>query len=189
MSNERARLLLHPVRMRVVIALSGEDLTTRQIGEILEDVPQASLYRAIAQLHEAEIIEVVDEVRRGGAIERTYRMVPANAVMAPNALMSGTPEELLGAAQTFADVIVDTTARHLSVAGEQWREDRVGMRHEALWITAAEREELAADIQAVFAKYLNRERSPQAKLWAVMVAIMRDQTASRLDHEDAAAES
>ncbi|WP_159450107.1 helix-turn-helix domain-containing protein [Demequina sp. NBRC 110056] len=181
MSNERARLLLHPVRMRVVIALSADDLTTRQIGELLKDVPQASLYRAIAQLHDAEIIEVVSETRRGGAIERTYSMVAANAVMTPDTFTSGTPEELLGAAQTFADLIVQSTAEHLAVGGDAWREDRFGMRHEPLWLTREQRDELSDDLKAVFDKHLQRERSEDAKLWSMMVAVVRSQTAPPLD--------
>lgn len=183
MPHERARLLLHPVRMRVVIALSARDLTTRQISSLLPDVPQASLYRAIAQLHEAEIIEIATEVRRGGAMERTYRMAPDGANVSPDTFTSGTQEEFLGTVQAFADVIVSTAARHLALANDDWRQDHYGLRHESLWLTPEEREELARDLAATYEKYLHRERSPQAQLWAVMVAALPDHTVGAEDDD------
>ncbi|GIG53298.1 helix-turn-helix domain-containing protein [Demequina activiva] len=184
MSNDRARLLLHPVRMRVVIALSARDLTTRQIGTLLTDVPQASLYRAIAQLHEAELIEVAKEVRRGGAMERTYRMVPGGANVTSKTFTAGSEEEFLGTVQSFADVIVSTAARHLALANETWRDDRYALRHESLWITADEREQLAQDFAATYAKYHHRDQPPDAQLWALMIAAIPDHTVSGEDEEE-----
>ena len=176
MPNDRARLLLHPVRMRVAIALSARELTTRQLSCLVPDVPQASLYRAIAQLHEAEIIEVSKEERRGGAMERTYRMAPHGAKVTPDTFTSGTEGELLGAVQLFADVIVSTAARHLAVAQDTWRDDHYGMVHESLWLTPDEREQLSRDLEATYAKYQDREPPAQARLWALMVAAIPDHT-------------
>lgn len=38
-------LLLHPVRLRVVQALLGQEMTPQQLVDALGDVPQATLYR------------------------------------------------------------------------------------------------------------------------------------------------
>jgi len=186
MSSERARLLLHPVRMRVVIALGDHELTTRQIGEQLGDVPQASLYRAVAALHEAGILEVVDEVPRGGALERIYRTVPERTVVSRGDFTSGTQEEFLGTVQIFADLLVSTAAGHLAQAGDDWRDYFYGMRHGTIWLDDEAREELSQDLQAVFAKYRDRGQPEGSRPWALMMAALPDSTPAVAEETEAA---
>ena len=51
MSTSRLALLLHPVRMRLVNALSaGRSLTTTELCARLPDLPKATVYRQVAQL-------------------------------------------------------------------------------------------------------------------------------------------
>jgi hypothetical protein len=68
-----ADLLLHPVRLRIVQAFLGDRaLTTSDLAAELSDVPAASLYRHVARLVSAGVLQVVAERRVRGAIERTY---------------------------------------------------------------------------------------------------------------------
>src|ERR1700689_4133268 len=70
-----ADLLLHPVRLRIVKAFLGDRaLTTAQLAAELDDVPAGSLYRHIALLTKAGVLQVVAERRVRGAVERTYAM-------------------------------------------------------------------------------------------------------------------
>ncbi|WP_297083349.1 helix-turn-helix domain-containing protein [uncultured Demequina sp.] len=189
MSRDRAHLLLHPVRMRVMIALGNQELTTQQIGLQLGDVPQASLYRAVAALHEAGILEVVDEVPRGGALERIYRTVPEQAVVSRGDFTSGTQEEFLGTVQVFADLLVSTTAGHLAKVGDDWRDYFYGMRHGTIWLDKESREELSADLQAVFAKYAERGQPEGTEPWALMMAAIPDPMPAVGGEDDAEAEA
>src|SRR5580693_5731593 len=60
-----ADLLLHPVRLRIVKAFLGERaLTVKQLAAELADVPAGSIYRHVARLTEAGVLQVVAE-RRG----------------------------------------------------------------------------------------------------------------------------
>ena len=61
-----ADTLLHPVRLRIVQALVGRQLTTQQLKDELSDVAQASLYRHVARLVDAGLLHVTDE-RSSGA--------------------------------------------------------------------------------------------------------------------------
>jgi hypothetical protein len=70
----KAELIVHPVRLRIIEAFQGRDLTTRQIAALLPDVPQASLYRQIKRLHDAKILVVAEEKAVNGIIERTYAL-------------------------------------------------------------------------------------------------------------------
>src|SRR5438552_12481491 len=70
-----ADLLLHPVRLRILKAFLGNRaLTTSQLAAELNDVPAGSLYRHVALLAKAGVLQVVAERRVRGAVERTYTL-------------------------------------------------------------------------------------------------------------------
>lgn len=75
MNQDYIKLLLNPVRQRIAQALLVQkEATTAQLMEILNDVPRASLYRQIKILSDAQIIEVVKEETKRGAVEKTYAL-------------------------------------------------------------------------------------------------------------------
>src|ERR1700685_3764438 len=75
-----ANLLLHPVRLRIMKAFLGERrLTTAQLAAELDDVPAGSLYRHVALLTRAGVLQVVGERQVRGAVERTYALAPSAA--------------------------------------------------------------------------------------------------------------
>src|SRR5437764_553125 len=89
-----ADLLLHPVRLRILKAFLGDRaLTTSQLAAELNDVPAGSLYRHVALLTKAGVLQVVAERRVRGAVERTYtlRLLAAQVGLAEAAAM--TPDE------------------------------------------------------------------------------------------------
>ena len=89
-----ADLLLHPVRLRIVKAFLGERaLTTTQLAAELDDVPSGSLYRHVALLTKAGVLQVVAERRVRGAVERTYTLRLFAARLDPDAVQAMTTEE------------------------------------------------------------------------------------------------
>lgn len=68
-------LLLHPIRIRIILALGGKPLTPGQIAEEIPDVPQTTLYRHINALLEGGIARVVDERPVRGTVEKVYALV------------------------------------------------------------------------------------------------------------------
>ncbi len=138
--NLQAHVLLHPLRMRVVLALGTEDLTTKQLHGRLPDVAQASLYRAVSRLVDAEIIRVVDRNPRGGAIERVYRV----AVTPEDATASTTPEEFVAAAHTLARSLSIDAARHVG-AGE-WTPASAVLLRENVHLTSEQFELLRREL-------------------------------------------
>src|SRR4051794_38733766 len=70
-------LLAHPVRMRIVHALRGRELTTGRLCELLPDVSKAMVYRHVEALAAGGVLEVAEERRIRGAVERTYRLCQA----------------------------------------------------------------------------------------------------------------
>lgn len=71
----KADILLHPVRMKIVQTLMGsnkEGLTPLEMANIIKDVPQATLYRHIQKLSEANIIRVLKEEKVRAVTEKHY---------------------------------------------------------------------------------------------------------------------
>ncbi|WP_153733330.1 helix-turn-helix domain-containing protein [Sporosarcina obsidiansis] len=72
--SSKAELLLHPVRMKIVLSLMQhqEGLSTKEMVKIIQDVPQATLYRHIQVLLESDVIQVVDERKVRAVTEKYY---------------------------------------------------------------------------------------------------------------------
>ena len=89
-----ADLLLHPVRLRIVKAFLGDRaLTTSQLAAELATCPPGSLYRHVALLARAGVLQVVAERRVRGAVERTYTLRLFAAQIQPGEVAAMTPEE------------------------------------------------------------------------------------------------
>ena len=78
MEKELTELIMNPVRMRIIQYLMiHPEGTAAQIGEELDDVSRASLYRNLKILLDAGARIVVNEEQIRGAVEKTYALNPA----------------------------------------------------------------------------------------------------------------
>jgi DNA-binding transcriptional ArsR family regulator len=145
-----ADLLLHPVRLRIVqCLLGGRSRTTSQLREDLPDVAPATLYRHVATLHEAGLLEVVDERRVRGATERTYHLRdPAPAVGAEEAAAMSV-EEHRQAFTAFVAGLLGDFDRYLDGGDVDLARDLVGYRQAALYLTDEEVRQLLDDLVGV----------------------------------------
>ncbi len=71
---ERADLILHPIRFRILETLIGESLTTQDIAGRLPDVPKSSIYRHLKLLLENDVIAIDETHPVRGVLERSYRL-------------------------------------------------------------------------------------------------------------------
>src|SRR5919199_2632716 len=138
-----AELLLHPVRLRILQAFLGDrQLTTGQLGELLPDVASATLYRQVATLAEAGVLEVTEERRVRGAAERTYRLRLEAAVVGPEEAAQLTPEQHRQAFTTFIAGLLGDFDHYLDRGDVDPGRDRVGYRQAALYLTDDELDDL-----------------------------------------------
>jgi DNA-binding transcriptional ArsR family regulator len=149
-----ADLLLHPVRMRILQTLFDADpLTTGQLRDRLPDIAPATMYRHIAVLAEAGVLEVANEKRVRGTVERSYRVRPEQAVVDPAARAAMTREDHQRAFTTFAASLMTDFDRYLARKGADPTSDGVVYRQAAVWLTE---EELAALIEEIESAVLAR---------------------------------
>lgn len=134
--------LLHPVRLRIVQALLGEEkLTTHQLHERLSDVPIATLYRHVGHLVKHDLIEVADEHQVRGASEKTYRLAPGFVNPSEEELNSLSNEELLTAFTVFTSSLIRDFGDYLQAGDPNLCADRVSFAQASFWASDEEVDE------------------------------------------------
>lgn len=164
MGDLQAHVLLHPVRMRVVLALGASELTTKQIQAQLPDVAQASLYRAIARLADAGVLDVVARRKRGGALERVYKV---RRVPDPEYVTS-TASEFVAAADALAGSLSLDAAR--SVAAGAWGTEVAALRRQTLRLTSDQYDQIRRLCAETLASIAAEEPAPDAVPYSVTFA-------------------
>ena len=151
-----AELLLHPVRLRIVQAfLPDRVLTTGRLGELLPDVATATLYRQVATLAEAGVLEVVEERRVRGAAERTYRLRTQAASVGPEDAAELTVDQHRTAFTTFVAGLLGNFDRYLDGGDVDLGRDLVGYRQSVLHLTDEELLELVGELREVFTRRMS----------------------------------
>jgi hypothetical protein len=145
-----ADLLLHPVRLRIVQAFLGDRaLTTTQLAAELDDVPAGSLYRHVAMLTKAGVLQVVAERRVRGAVERTYTLRLVAAQIQPDEVAAMTAAEHRQAFMAYVAGLLADFDRYFAGAACDPVHDGVGYRMTAMWLTDAEYADFNRDLVSV----------------------------------------
>jgi DNA-binding transcriptional ArsR family regulator len=155
-------LLLHPVRLRVVHALSGgQSVTTARLCARMPDVSQATVYRHVAALTEAGILEVAGEQRVRGFVERSYRLRRERAVVDSARAAAATIGDHERAFPVAMAVLLAEFSAYLArEGGADPTADQVGYRQHAVWLSPAERDRLIAALRAAIIPVLANTPGP-----------------------------
>jgi DNA-binding transcriptional ArsR family regulator len=156
-----ADLILHPVRLRIVRAfLGGRPLTTIALAAALADVPAATLYRHVARLVDAGVLEVVAERRVRGAFERTYVLHVAATNIGADDLAGMTTDEHRQMFITFVAGLIGDFDSYLAQGDTDLFRDKVRFRLADLWLTDAEFHELTDELRRVIVPRLGNAPGP-----------------------------
>jgi DNA-binding transcriptional ArsR family regulator len=137
-------LLLHPVRLRIVHALSGgRELTTTQLCARLPDVSKVTVYRQVVPLVEGGFLEVAGEQRVRGAVERRYRLRQDRPVIDAQAAAAMTPDDHRHAFAAAMAVLIAEFNAYLDRDGVDPNADGVSYRQAVLWLSPDELAEMA----------------------------------------------
>jgi predicted DNA-binding transcriptional regulator YafY len=143
-----ADLLLHPVRSRIVKAFLGDRaLTTTQLVAELGDVPAGSLYRHIALLTKAGVLQVVAERRIRGAVERTYTLRLYAAQILPGEAAAMTSDEHAQAFVAYVAGLLGDFDRYLAAGVPDPARGDAGYHVAAMWLTDDEYADLLWGLQ------------------------------------------
>jgi DNA-binding transcriptional ArsR family regulator len=165
-------LLLHPVRMRILQALFDADpLTTAQLRERIPDIAPATMYRQIAVLAEAGVLEVAQERRVRGTTERSYRVRKEEAVVDPAARAAMSRDEHLRAFTTFAASLMGDFDRYLAHEDADPAADGVVYRQAAVWLTEEEFAVMIEEIERAVVSRMDNTRDGRIRRVISLVAV------------------
>jgi helix-turn-helix protein len=145
-----AGLLLHPVRLRIVQAFLGDRaLTTGALAAELPDVPPATLYRQVARLAEAGVLQVAHQQSVRGAIERTYVLRASAALITADQVATMSVDDMRQAFLAFVAGLLGDVDRYLAGDDVDPIRDGASFRLGALWLDDDEFATLLRDLMRV----------------------------------------
>lgn len=182
MSTTIADILLHPTRLRIVLALGSEPkMTTAKISERLPDVAHATLYRHVAILADGGMLEVVDERRVRGGVERTYALVAEATQLGPGDVTEMSPEDLLRGFVVFAGSLIEAFGRYTADAQARPGDDAVGFRQASIWLDEDESAELVGRLRSAIKPFLENTPAPDRRRVLLNTILIPDRAASPIE--------
>jgi DNA-binding transcriptional ArsR family regulator len=150
MSRDAIELLLHPVRLRIVNAMSGGwTRTTSELCARMPDVSQATVYRHVGVLADEGVLEVEGEEQVRGAIERRYRLRRERAVIpAEQAASMSLADHRRGFTAAMAVLLAEFNS-YLDRGDVDPFTDGVSYKQFVLWLNEAELADLIKQVRCV----------------------------------------
>ena len=153
----KIELILHPIRMRILMALARQPLTPGQIATDLTDVPLTSLYRHLNALTQAGMLMIVEERPVRGTVEKVYQLVEGAGRLSPEELNALTNEDHLRYFMVFISSILQDFSQVLEKHQDTTLSPQdVFYSKVSLLLTEAERETLSEQVRALLLPYLGR---------------------------------
>ncbi|AZB41698.1 ArsR family transcriptional regulator [Bacillus sp. FJAT-42376] len=170
----KAKLLLHPVRMKIAQALiNGRELSAQQLSERMDEVPPATLYRHINRLLEADIIEVVQENPIRGTVEKIYALKKIGDAT-PEDLEKITKEEHLDLFAAFTNQLAGMYEDYLNQEAFSVIKDGVGYGVASVHLTDEEFMELMGKMSGLLMEAMEKQPSPERRTRHISTIMIPD---------------
>ncbi|MET7335751.1 helix-turn-helix domain-containing protein [Nonomuraea sp. NPDC005650] len=159
---ELLELLAHPVRLRIVHAMrGGRELTTAQLCARIPDTSKAMIYRHVDLLATNGILEVADERRVRGAVERRFRLRLDRVVVDADAVAALSPDDHRRVFATSMAVLAAEFNAYLDRDAPDPAADLVGYRQHAIWLSREELENMIDGLRRVILPLLANQPAPE----------------------------
>lgn len=161
MARNKAKLVIHPVRLRILQALAGGQMTTGEISLVLPDVPTSSVYRHLRLLLEGELVTVVESREVNGILEKVYGLAQAPFLsradvqdLNSKAHLEMFTTWLMTALQGFSDYLTRSEAEH---GVPDLGADFAGYTEVVFLATEEEMEAFTRSLNSALIRYLKAE--------------------------------
>lgn len=135
-------------------------MTTSELCARIPDVSKATLYRHIDLLATEGVLEVADERRVRGAVERRYRLRQDLAVIDDAAIKSLSPDDHRSGFATAMAILLAEFNAYLNRDHADPVNDLVGYRQHAIWLSRDELHELIGELRSAIAPRLANDSAP-----------------------------
>lgn len=175
MHKQKADLILHPVRMRLLAALGGRHMTAQQLVRALPDIAQTTLYRHLNYLVEEDLLVVVGEHRVRGTVERIYAMAPAAGRLTPADLVTATKEDHLNYFAFYVTALLGDFVRYVQAeTPAHMAAEPVLYTKGTVWMSDTERDEFQAAAQALLLPLFSRPATAERRAYLFATAFFPD---------------
>jgi DNA-binding transcriptional ArsR family regulator len=172
-TEDKAHLLFHPIRMRILLALLQRQLTPLQLAENLTDVPQATLYRQLNKLVEAGVAQVVAERPVRGTVEKVYTVPAEKASLSPEDLAQTSREEHLQFFTTFVITLLSDFSRYLQQEKEiDFLQDGVSYTQVPIYLNQEEMIKMSQAFGNTLAPLLANQPAPDRRRYILSSIFM-----------------
>ncbi|GHO46070.1 transcriptional regulator [Ktedonospora formicarum] len=156
-------MILHPVRMRVILALNNRTLTPKQLASDLKDVAPATLYHHLNLLTNAGITQVVEErLVRGTLREKVYTLSETSTFLSPDELACASKDELMQYFLTFVMKIIGDHARYLDLKEGNYYTD-AGYHQLAIYLSDKEFVQFSQELNTTLLPWLKQGPAPDRR--------------------------
>jgi len=163
-AEQKADLILHPIRMRIIQCLiGGAPKSSQQLQALLPDVPQATLYRHLKKLNDAGMLTVAEERPNRGTVERWYTLPEQAAELTADDLRAASADDHLAFFMKFASHLIGQYGRYVKREGADLLEDGVSYRQIALQLSDDEHKRLLENIRELLLEAGRNEPTPERR--------------------------
>jgi|GEM_PF-1310426 len=156
----RAKVILHPVRARIIVELSDCPLTPLEIASRMEDIPLGTVYRHINILLEAGMIEITRERRVNGTLERQFALVESQAFLTEEDRERLTGDDILGLVTALIGVVQGGFSRYVQHATLPPQPGEISFVAKSLYLTQEEYQAFRNELTVLLQK-VGRTPSPE----------------------------
>ena len=158
MPDSKADLILHPIRMRIIQSLAlGGRRTTQQLVRELDDIPQATMYRHLNKLLKAGILQVAEENKIRGAIEKVYYLAHGADDLTPPDVTEQSSGEHMTLFLKFISSLIGDYSQYLRQEHYDLIQDGISFRQAHLHLNDGEYAALLGEIRQTMEKYAGNE--------------------------------
>jgi len=182
MNTEAIKSMMNPVRIKIIreITLKGS-ATTKEIQEICQDIPQASLYRHIQNLLNNDILKVISENKVRGIHEKVYAIKENPSQEINQHLDQVTKEDISQLFTLFMVSLLADVETYLDrVPRFNLVESMIGFQSSSAYLSDQELIELMKEISVAITRRMNNPCTPERTLRKISTVT----TSAVKDHGD-----
>jgi len=177
---KKADVILHPIRMKIIQALGGgKQRSIQEIGTVLPEVPQATLYRHVNTLLGHGILQVVQENQVRGTVEKIVAINETE--MNKQGIENLSSEEHISLFTTFMTNLVGEFSNYAKQPSFDPLQDGVSYRQAMIHLNNEEWKEFIGELRAVMQKAIEKEPRKDRKTRTISTIIIPKKTSREGD--------
>jgi DNA-binding transcriptional ArsR family regulator len=189
MKKNKADVIFHPVRIRIVQTLFGsKQLTAQQLVGATGGCSIATLYRHLNQLVEAEVIAVVEERPMRGAVEKVYALAPnSSLVFTPEDWRTVSPQDQLRYFNILIGTLLNDFGRYVGQPTFDRGNDGVITKQMSLELTDEEAREVDSVISNALQPYYTKTIRPNTRrriLTSILLPIIETEIINKIENTE-----